>query len=106
MFRRGEIDEIRLQGTIRIETPEEHALAVTLLRLQETVEAVADDALPHLLCGYLYELATQFMRFYEACPILNAPDAQRESRLLLCRRAAQTLRTGLGLLGIETVERM
>ncbi|HEX7037409.1 MAG TPA: arginine--tRNA ligase [Pseudomonadales bacterium] len=106
VFRRGEIDEAKLAGTIRIEAPEEHALAVTLLRFQEIVEAVADDALPHLLCGHLYELATQFMRFYEACPILSAPDAQRESRLLLCRRAAETLRTGLGLLGIETVERM
>jgi arginyl-tRNA synthetase len=28
-----------------------------LLRLQETLEQVADDGLPHMLCGYLYELA-------------------------------------------------
>ncbi len=38
--------------------------------------------------------------------MLTAPPAERTSRLLLCRRTAETLRTGLGLLGIETVERM
>jgi arginyl-tRNA synthetase len=46
------------------------------------------------------------MRFYEACPILTAPPATRTSRLLLCRRTADTLGAGLALLGIETVERM
>ncbi|MFU8813973.1 MAG: arginine--tRNA ligase [Pseudomonadales bacterium] len=106
IFRRGGIDEVQLQGQILLEAAEEHALAVALLRLQETLEQVAADGHPHYLCGYLYELATQFMRFYEACPILNAEETRRASRLLLCRRAAETLRTGLDLLGIETVERM
>jgi arginyl-tRNA synthetase len=106
VFRRGEVDEDTVTGTLTLETREEHALAVTLLRLQETLEQAAADGLPHLLCGYLYELATLFMRFYEACPILNATPAQRDSRLLLCRRTARTLRTGLHLLGIATVERM
>ncbi|MEQ8859248.1 MAG: arginine--tRNA ligase [Pseudomonadales bacterium] len=106
VFRRGAIEPDGLDGSIRLEAAEEHALAVTLLRLQETLELVAAEGFPHLLCGYLYELATQFMRFYEACPILNAADATRDSRLLLCRRTAETLRTGLGLLGIETVEQM
>jgi arginyl-tRNA synthetase len=106
IFRRGGIDENALTGSIVLQAPEEHALAVALLRLQETVEQVADDAHPHYLCAYLYELATQFSRFYEACPILNADEAVRASRLLLCRRTAETLSLGLGLLGIETVERM
>jgi arginyl-tRNA synthetase len=81
-------------------------LAVMLLRLQETVEQVAEDGCPHYLCGYLYELATLFMRFYEACPILNAEAGVRDSRLRLCARTADTLQLGLDLLGIETVERM
>ena len=106
IFRRGGVDEAALSGTIEVSTPEEHALAVTLLRLQETLDVVAADGFPHVLCGYLYELATQFMRFYEVCPILGADPEVRDSRLLLCRRAADTLRTGLDLLGIETVERM
>jgi arginyl-tRNA synthetase len=106
IFRRGDIDEAGITGTMTLNTAEEHTLAVALLKLQETLEQVAGDGFPHLLCGYLYDLATLFMRFYEACPILNAEAADRQSRLLLCRRTAQTLRTGLALLGIETVEKM
>jgi arginyl-tRNA synthetase len=106
VFRRGEVDETTLGGDIVLDAAEEHALAVTLLRFQETLEAVAAEAYPHHLCGYLYEVATQFTRFYEACPILTAEGPIRKSRLLLCRRTAATLATGLGLLGIDTVERM
>jgi len=46
------------------------------------------------------------MQFYEQCPVLNAADAVRASRLLLCRRVADTMKCGLSLLGIETVDRM
>jgi arginyl-tRNA synthetase len=106
VFRRGSVDERALSGAIRIAEPEEHSLAVMLLRLQETVEHVAADGCPHYLCAYLYDLATLFMRFYEACPVLSAEPAVRESRLRLCARTADTLRLGLGLLGIEVVERM
>ena len=91
-------------GEPRIATPEEHALALRLARFQEVVEHVGATAMPHHLCSYLHELATAFTRFYENCPVL-ASDA-RESRLLLCRRTAETLHTGLGLLGIDTVPRM
>jgi arginyl-tRNA synthetase len=87
--------------------PAERALALRLARLPEIIDAVAAALLPHLLCAYLYDLATDFSRFYETCPVLKAPDeAQRLSRLRLCDLTARTLRQGLGLLGIETVERM
>jgi arginyl-tRNA synthetase len=89
-----------------IATAEEHLLGVQLLRFQEIVEQVAEDGFPHHLCSYLYDVAPVFMRFYESCPILNAEPAVRDSRLALCDRTAGTLKSGLGLLGIETVERM
>jgi arginyl-tRNA synthetase len=106
VFRRGAVDPEALTGAVIATTTQEHALAVTLLRLQEVLEQVAADGYPHFLCGYLYELASVFTRFYEACPILNAQGAVRDSRLLLCSRTAATLQQGLGLLGIDTVERM
>jgi arginyl-tRNA synthetase len=46
------------------------------------------------------------MRFYEACPILQAEPTDRERRLALAARTGATLQHGLDLLGIETVERM
>ncbi len=106
VFRRGNIDVESLTGETAPTEPAERTLAVTLLRFQEVLEQVAADAYPHYLCTYLYELASQFMRFYEACPVLTAPEEVRDSRLHLCLRVAETLKNGLGLLGIETVERM
>jgi arginyl-tRNA synthetase len=46
------------------------------------------------------------MSFYEACPILNAEDDVKNSRLQLALNTASTLKQGLSLLGIETLERM
>ncbi len=92
---------------LRIEHPAERALALRLARLPEAIEAVASELLPHILCGYLYDLAAEFMRFYESCPVLQAADeASRLSRMRLCDLTARTLRLGLALLGIEVIERM
>jgi arginyl-tRNA synthetase len=106
LFRRGQVRAEQLQGQLTIEAPSERALALALTRFQEIVDDVAADALPHYLCGYLYELAARYMQFYEQCPVLSATDAVRTTRLLLCRRVADTMKCGLSLLGIETVERM
>lgn len=87
--------------------PAERALALCLVRLREAIDQVAAELTPNVLCGYLYDLAGDFMRFYETCPVLDAPDdATRRSRLRLCDLSARTLKLGLGLLGIEVVERM
>ena len=104
LFRRGRVDIESLAGTPAIREPLEHALALQLVRFQETLEQVAATVMPHHLCTYLYDLAAAFMRFYEHCPVLDS-DA-RADRLLLCRHTAATLSRGLELLGIETVERM
>ena len=62
---------------------------------------------PHRLAAYLFELATAFTAFYEKCPVLKADDdAVRDSRLALCALTLQVLSDGLGLLGIETPEKM
>ena len=104
LFARGGIDPGSALSELAITEPLEHTLALQLARLQETLELVATTVMPHHLCSYLYDVASAFMRFYETCPVLGS-DAQ-ESRLLLCQRTAETLKTGLELLGIETVDRM
>jgi len=84
----------------------ERTLALELARFADALNAVSRETAPHFLCGYLYDLATQFMRFYEACPVLKSEGAVRDSRLRLCQLTARTLQTGLGLLGIQTLEVM
>jgi arginyl-tRNA synthetase len=86
--------------------PAERALALELLAFEPVVAEVAATLEFHRLAGYLYELAATFTRFYETCPVLSAPEPTRASRLRLCDLTGQTLRLGLGLLGIETPDRM
>ena len=106
LFRRGAIEPESLVGNARPRAPAERALAVALVRFEEVLDQVAAEGMPHLLCAYLYDLATKFTGFYEQCPILGAEAAERENRLRFAQRTARTLKKGLELLGIETVERM
>jgi arginyl-tRNA synthetase len=86
--------------------PSERALAIKLLLFGEVLPQVLADFRPNLLATYLYELASTFHGFFEACPVLKSEGATRASRLALCELTARTLRTGLGLLGIHCPERM
>lgn len=107
MFRRAGISPGSLAPAVSIAADQERVLAVKLLQFFEAVEQVTDDYQANVLCGYLYELAQNFMSFYEACPVLNADQpAVQNSRLVICALAARTLARGLDLLGIETVEQM
>ncbi|UOP05061.2 arginine--tRNA ligase [Conchiformibius kuhniae] len=84
----------------------EQRLAVELLRFEDVLNAAAEQAAPHYLAGYLYQLAALFSRFYEACPILKAEGVVRDSRLALAKLTGETLRQGLALLGIDTLDVM
>ena len=106
IFSRAGIDPNSLTGNIVLIDEKERNLAIKLLQFEEAVTVVAKDGTPHVLCQYLYELAGIFSSFYEACPILNAEENIKQSRLKLAHLTAKTLKQGLDLLGIKTVEKM
>ena len=107
IFRKaGPVGDDLAGAAIALDTPAERDLAVRLLQFPETVEAVGQECLPNLLCAYLYDLAGAFTGFYENCPVLQSDEPLRRSRLALCELTARTIRTGLDLLGIETIEQM
>ncbi len=108
IFRRAGLAIDSFAGAVAIELPQERALALHLLGFEELLEQVARDCYPHLLCNYLYELASLFMSFYEAAPILKegVTAISKESRLALAMQSAKTLALGLELLGIDTMDRM
>lgn len=108
IFRKAELSPENLGGNVNIVEDQEKALALKLLQLGDIIDSVSREAYPHLLCNYLYELSSLFMKFYEACPVLkdDVEPAVRESRLKLCHATARTLEKGLDLLGIEVMERM
>lgn len=91
---------------VTLEHPAELELAKQILRFAETLHAVLDDDKPNWLTGYLYDLAGKFSAFYDNCPVLQAPEPTRSSRLVLCRRTADVMKRGLNLLGIDVIEQM
>ncbi|CAH6660834.1 arginine--tRNA ligase [Pseudocitrobacter vendiensis] len=108
VFRKAGIEESELlNATVEIKEDREAQLAARLLQFEETLNVVAREGTPHVMCAYLYDLAGLFSGFYEHCPILSAEsESVRNSRLKLALLTAKTLKTGLDTLGIETVERM
>ena len=86
----------------------EHRLVVMLLRFEDVLEKAAKDAAPHQITGYLYDLATLFMRFYEQNPILKegVDEEVKQSRLALAALTARVIKQGLDILGIEVVDRL
>jgi len=86
--------------------PQERALALELLRFSEAVEATAETYSPSKLSTYLFDLASAFTGFYEACRVLVDDEPLRASRLALSDLTARVLEQGLSLLGMEAPEQM
>ncbi|RXJ74757.1 arginine--tRNA ligase [Veronia nyctiphanis] len=106
IFAKAGLDADNLDGAIVVTEEKEKALVSKLLQFEEAVQSVAREGQPHIMCSYLFELAGNFSSFYEACPILSSEGETRQSRLKLAALTAKTIKQGLSLLGINTLERM
>ncbi len=106
IFRKLEGSTPELVGPYQLTEDAERWLALTLSRFAEVVPAVLEDFRPNLLATYLFTVAQAFHSFFEACPVLRAEGQVRATRLALCEATSRTLKTGLGLMGIRTTERM
>jgi len=92
---KGDIDELEAG---------ERPLVRKLSEYAETVDLAVAELMPHHICTYLYELAQTFNRFYEQNRVIGDP--RQAARLQLVEQYADTLRAGLGLLGIASPDKM
>jgi arginyl-tRNA synthetase len=106
IFRRAGLDPAAATAPIQITADAERALALHLLGFATTLHQVAETTQPHLLAGFLFDVASAFTTFYEQCPVLQAEPEIRDSRLALSALTLRVLLTGLDLLGIPVPERM
>lgn len=79
-----------------------------LLEYPEVVRRAANELEPHKVASYLYELARELNRYYEATPVAvgDIEEAVRSARLGTLAKASHVFTHGLGLLGIEVPEQM
>jgi len=106
IFRKAEVPPPARGTRPAVDQPQERALALQLLGFSAAIEATAEAYSPAKLCAYLFDLASSFTTFYEACRVLVDDEAVRTSRLALCDLTARVLAQGLSLLGMEAPEQM
>ena len=82
-------------------------LAVELLRFPQTVVKSYESYRPNIIADYLFDIAKLFNNFYNSNSILKEENKKvMDARILLAEKTAFILKQGLGLLGINTVDRM
>ncbi len=85
----------------------EKELVMNLSNFKEVISKSAETLSPALLANYIYELVKSYNSFYQNNPILNQDnDNAKQFRLSLSELTGKTIKKGLGLLGIGTVNRM
>jgi len=108
IIRRSEMDLNKInvdEIDLNLERDEEN-LTRSILRFPEIVEKTANERRPNILANYLYQLSSEFSKFYKYCPVLPSEEKVKCRRLLLVDATRQVLNNGLNLLGIEAPERM
>lgn len=94
-------------GLQHLNHPLELRLIKILLDFPDAVEKCTQEHALNGLALYLYELAGLASRYYEEVRILQDPeDDRKNARLVLIETVAATLKNGLKLLGIKTLERI
>ena len=106
VLRKAEANGLNV-GNVKLEAPEERALALKLAQVHNVVMRAHSEKEPSIIADYTYTLAQQFSTFYNACPIMNAGDNNlAASRLRLAKLVRDVLTLMLNLLGIEAPEVM
>jgi arginyl-tRNA synthetase len=104
--RRAESEGVK-PGPIVVELDAERALVLALDGFADALEGAYGKRMPHILCEHAYTLAQAFSGFWAAAPIFQESDAKkRASRFALAMATLNQLELVLGLIGIETPERM
>ena len=84
----------------------EEKLIHNMIQFPNAVIQAAANYKPNIISDYIFELSQNFNYFYNTYPILKEEDEVKNFRLYLCDRVAVIIKTGLELLGINTLERM
>lgn len=106
IFRKAEAEWSVTPENYVYETEQEKKVLLHLLKFHGNVAKAAESCKPNVIADYIFELAQFFNSFYNAVNILKSEGELKTSRLFLARQVADTIQSGLNLLGIEVVKRM
>jgi arginyl-tRNA synthetase len=101
---KGKVEE-RIDFSV-LKSKEEIELIKSLGQFPDILKHATEELKPHIIASYLYNLSSQFSMFYNACPVLKAEENVKRARLVLIECVQKILKNGLGILGIDVLERM
>ncbi|WP_367913519.1 arginine--tRNA ligase [Leadbetterella sp. DM7] len=107
ILRKSGLESFPVPAGIKELNEEELELIFLLKDYGKVVETAAAEYSPALIANYVYDLAKTFNSFYTRHSVLNEEsETVRLFRLSLIEEVADTIRSGMGLLGIEVPEKM
>ena len=85
----------------------EKALHMEIAQFASVMDSAVTELAPHKICGYIYDVANAFNKFYHETQILGETDETRKENLIaLLILVRDILETSIHLLGFEAPERM
>jgi arginyl-tRNA synthetase len=74
--------------------------------MPDSVQTAYDNNAPHVICDYLFKLAQDFNLFYHDCPIKDASNEEKKSRLALTKYALTVALKMADVLGLKVPDKM
>lgn len=90
----------------RLTAPEEIELINKLAAYEEEIVTAARDYDPSRITRYVYDIATLFHKFYNACRVKNDDESLMQARLSLCTAARTVIANVLTMFKITAPESM
>lgn len=85
----------------------EKALGMRLAQFGEMMSQAVNELAPHKICGYVYDVANLFNKFYHETQILGEADEARKQNLIaLLVLTRDILETSIDILGFSAPEKM
>lgn len=96
-----------LDFEVKMTADEEFSLLKTLALFPEKVKAALDAYEPSIITRYIFDVATEFNRFYHDCTVLGAEEREvRVTRLKLTRATGHVLKSAFGLICMKAPEKI
>ena len=89
-----------------LQTSNAYAIMNKLMKFQETIINAVEKQQPHLICNYVYELATIFHSYYTKEKILSNNEEYTAERMNLLKAIKIVINNSLNLIGIIPREQM
>ncbi|CAL4042601.1 Arginine--tRNA ligase [Buchnera aphidicola (Takecallis arundicolens)] len=107
ILKKSKFYPLKIYSRILLKKQTEINLAIKILQFPDVIYNIKKNGRPHVLCLYLFQLSSLFSIFYEKYPILYTKTIKiKKSRLKICFLIAKTIKLGLKILGIKTVNFM